>query len=109
VLNEFARASDVCIRIDEKALPIRAEVRGICEILGIDPLYLANEGKLVAVVPASYAQVALEAMRQNEAGKDSTIIAEIFAAPKETVILKTIFGGERIVDMLVGDQLPRIC
>ncbi len=109
VLNEFARASEVCIKIDEKALPIRAEVRGICEILGIDPLYLANEGKLVAVVPASYAQVALEAMRQNEAGKDSTIIAEIFAAPKETVILKTIFGGERIVDMLVGDQLPRIC
>lgn len=109
VLNEFASASGVCIKIDEKAVPIRAEVRGICEILGIDPLYLANEGKLVAVVPASHAQAALEAMRKNEAGKHSVIIAEVFSAPEETVILKTIFGGERIVDMLVGDQLPRIC
>lgn len=109
VLSEFAAASKVCIKIDEKALPVRAEVRGICEILGMDPLYLANEGKLIAIVPANYAQVALAAMRKNEAGKESAIIGEVSQAPEETVILKTIFGGERIVDMLVGDQLPRIC
>lgn len=109
VLSEFAAASKVCIKIDEKALPIRVEVRGICEILGMDPLYLANEGKLVAIVPANQAQAALAAMRKNEAGKESAIIGEVSQAPEETVILKTIFGGERIVDMLVGDQLPRIC
>ena len=109
VLSEFAAASKVCIKIDEKALPIRSEVRGICEILGMDPLYLANEGKLVAIVPANQAQAALAAMRKNEAGRESAIIGEVSQAPEETVILKTIFGGERIVDMLVGDQLPRIC
>lgn len=109
VLSEFAAASKVCIKIDEKALPIRVEVRGICEILGMDPLYLANEGKLVAIVPANQAQAALAAMRKNEAGRESAIIGEVSQAPEETVILKTIFGGERIVDMLVGDQLPRIC
>ncbi len=109
VLSEFAAASRVCIKIDEKAIPIRAEVRGICEILGMDPLYLANEGKVIAIVAASDAQLALEAMRKNEAGKESAIIGVVTEAPEETVILKTIFGGERIVDMLVGDQLPRIC
>lgn len=109
VLSEFAAASKVCIKIDEKKLPVRAEVRGICELLGMDPLYLANEGKLIAIVPANHAQAALAAMRKNEAGKESAIIGEVSQAPEETVILKTIFGGERIVDMLVGDQLPRIC
>jgi len=109
VLNEFAEGSNTCIRLDEKALPIRNEVRGMCEILGLDPLYLANEGKVVAIVPADAAEKTLAAMREHPAGLDSAIIAEVTETPEATVILSTSFGGERIVDMLVGEQLPRIC
>lgn len=109
VLNEFAQTSEVCIRLNEAAIPIRDEVRGICEILGLDPLYLANEGKVLAVVPADKADEVLKIMRQHSAGQDSAIIAEIREAPAGRVILKTKFGGDRIVDMLVGEQLPRIC
>ncbi len=109
VLSEFASASNVCLKIDEKALPVKDAVRGICEILGMDPLYLANEGKLIAVVPARDAAAALAAMRSHAAGRDSAIIGVVTDSPQEAVILKTIFGGERIVDMLIGDQLPRIC
>lgn len=109
VLNEFAQASEVCIRLDEAAIPIRDGVRGICEILGLDPLYLANEGKVVAVVPAEKADEVLQVMREHSAGRDSAIIAEIREAPVGRVVLKTKFGGDRIVDMLVGEQLPRIC
>jgi len=109
VLNEFATASGVCIKIDETALPIRPEVRAMCEILGLDPLYLANEGKLIAIVPRSHADAALEAMRRNSLGIDSAVIGYVCESPKDTVILQTSFGGERMVDMLIGDQLPRIC
>ena len=109
VLNEFAQASRVCIRIDEPAIPIRDEVRGICEILGLDPLYLANEGKVVAVVPAADADAVLAAMRGHPAGLHSAVIAEIREAPAGRVTLGTLFGGDRVVDMLVGEQLPRIC
>lgn len=109
VLNEFAQTSEVCIRLNEAAIPIRDEVRGICEILGLDPLYLANEGKVLAVVPVDKADEVLQIMRQHSAGQDSAIIAEIREAPAGRVILKTKFGGDRIVDMLVGEQLPRIC
>jgi hydrogenase expression/formation protein HypE len=109
VLNEFAQAAAVCMHVDERALPIRAEVKGMCELLGLDPLYLANEGKLVAVVPAERAGVALEAMRRHPAGKDAALIGKVHEAPKATVLLDTVFGGARIVDMLVGEQLPRIC
>jgi len=109
VLNEFAIGSNICIRIDESHLPIRPEVRGLCEILGLDPLYLANEGKLVAVVPGEAANTILETMRAHPAGLDSHCIGHISGSPKGRVILKTGFGGERLVDMLVGDQLPRIC
>ena len=109
VLNEFAASSNVAIRIDEDALPLREEVRGACEILGLDPLYLANEGKLVAIVPGEQANAVLAAMRANPAGTDAAIIGEVCAAPAGTVLLNTGFGGERIVDMLVGEQLPRIC
>lgn len=109
VLNEFAQGSNTCIRLDENAIPIRNEVRGMCEILGLDPLYLANEGKVVAIVPADAAEKTLAAMREHPAGLDSAIIAKVTDTPKTTVILSTIFGGERIVDMLVGEQLPRIC
>jgi len=109
VLNEFAEASGVSIRLDESSIPMRNEVRGICEILGLDPLYLANEGKVVAIVPADEAEAVLQVMREHESGKDSAIIAEVTESPAGRVVLKTQFGGDRIVDMLVGEQLPRIC
>jgi len=109
VLNEFAQESKVGIHMSEKAIPIRDEVRGMCEILGLDPLYLANEGKLLAVVPAEYADLLLETMKTHPAGINSSIIGEITATPAERVILSTKFGGKRIVDMLFSEQLPRIC
>ncbi len=109
VLNEFARASGVCLRVEEAAVPVRDAVRGLCEILGLDPLYLANEGKLLAVVPSSASAAVLAAMQAHPVGRDSRIIGEVVARPTGRVILATVFGGERIVDMLVGEQLPRIC
>ncbi|HEX4386399.1 MAG TPA: hydrogenase expression/formation protein HypE [Myxococcales bacterium] len=109
VLNEMAAASQVAISIDEAATPLRAEVKGFCEILGLDPLYLANEGKLVAIVPAAEAQAALAAMRAHQYGRDAAIIGEVFEGEKGRVTMQTVFGGTRIVDMLVGEQLPRIC
>jgi hydrogenase expression/formation protein HypE len=109
VLNEFASDSRVALRVDEQVLPVREEVRGMCEILGLDPLYLANEGKLVAVVPGDSADALLAAMQAHPAGTDSRIIGEVTATPEATVLMSTLFGGERIVDLLVGEQLPRIC
>ncbi|MEO6565035.1 MAG: AIR synthase-related protein, partial [Casimicrobiaceae bacterium] len=109
VLNEFARSSNVAIRIHEPTLPLREEVKGACEILGLDPLYLANEGKLVAVVPPEHAGTLLAAMRAHPAGRHAAIIGEVTDEPQGVVVLHTGFGGQRIVDMLVGDQLPRIC
>ncbi len=109
VLNEFAQSSDCAIRIDETALPIRPAVRGMCEILGLDPLYLANEGKVITIVPGDHAEAVLAAMRKLPAGEHSGIIGEVMEVPAQRVILSTGFGGERIVDMLVGEQLPRIC
>ncbi len=109
VLNEFATASGVGIQIREAALPIREMVRGACEILGLDPLYLANEGKLVAVIPAPDADRVLAAMRAHPAGAEAAIIGEVTREPTGMVVMQTAFGGERIVDMLVGEQLPRIC
>ena len=109
VLNEFAQAASVGLHIDEAAVPVRDEVRGLCEILGLDPLYMANEGKLVAVVPPRDAEAALAAMRAHPAGRDARRIGEVRDGPRGSVVMATIFGGERIVDMLVGDQLPRIC
>jgi hydrogenase expression/formation protein HypE len=108
VLNEFAERSQVNIVLDESQLPIRQAVRGMCEILGLDPLYLANEGKLVAVVPAAAAEAVLAAMRQLPEGQDACRVGQVIAG-KGHVILQTGFGGERIVDMLPGEQLPRIC
>ena len=109
VLNEFASASKVSMQIKENNLPIRESVRGACEILGLDPLYLANEGKIVAVVPSENANELVEAMREHPMGKDSSIIGRVKESPGGTVMLSTAFGGTRIVDTLVGDQLPRIC
>lgn len=109
VLNEFAQSSQCAMRIDEAALPVREPVRGMCEILGLDPLYLANEGKVITIVAREQADSLLETMRNHPHGKDSAIIGEVIEAPAERVILSTRFGGDRIVDMLVGEQLPRIC
>ncbi|MDN7179851.1 hydrogenase expression/formation protein HypE [Caballeronia sp. SEWSISQ10-4 2] len=109
VLNEFAVSSGVAIRIQENALPIREEVKGACEILGLDPLYLANEGKLVVLVPAHAAARVLAAMHAHPAGTRAAIIGEVVAEPAGIVVLHTVFGGQRIVDMLTGEQLPRIC
>ncbi|BAZ31090.1 hydrogenase expression/formation protein HypE [Cylindrospermum sp. NIES-4074] len=109
VLNEFALTSNVGIRLNDQSLPIREEVKGVCEILGLDPLYLANEGKLVVVVSAENANTVLSAMKSHPAGKDACIIGEVIPSPQGIVLLKTTFGAERILDMLVGDQLPRIC
>ncbi|GAB1538296.1 hydrogenase expression/formation protein HypE [Scytonema sp. NUACC21] len=109
VLNEFALSSQVGIRLDEQALPVREEVKGVCEILGLDPLYLANEGKLVVIVGEENAETVLSAMKSHPAGKDSCLVGEVISSPPGIVLLKTAFGAERIVDMLVGEQLPRIC
>jgi hydrogenase expression/formation protein HypE len=109
VLNEFAMSSEVGIRLYEHSIPVREEVKGVCEILGLDPFYLANEGKLVVVVPRSQAEAVLSAMKSHPAGRDACIIGEAIASPPGVVLLQTAFGAERIVDMLVGDQLPRIC
>ena len=109
VLNEFAISSKVGMRLQERALPLKAEVRGACEMLGLDVLYMANEGKLVAVVPRDSADAVLAAMRTHPAGAEAAIVGEVLAEPAGHVILNTLFGGERVVDMLVGEQLPRIC
>jgi hydrogenase expression/formation protein HypE len=109
VLNELALAADVAIRLDEEALPLRREVVGACEILGIDPLYVANEGKLVAVVAPEDANAALAALRSHPLGREATLAGEVQAQPEGLVLLDTAFGGSRVVDMLVGDPLPRIC
>lgn len=109
VLNELAEASAVGVRIRELDVPIRPEVNGFCEILGLDPLYLANEGKLVAVVPPAEADAALAAWRAHPLGRQAVAIGTVVAARPGRVVMETRFGGERIVDMMVGDQLPRIC
>jgi hydrogenase expression/formation protein HypE len=109
VLNEMAEASGVGIEIDDARIPLRPEVRGFCEILGLDPLYLANEGKLVAVVPAAEAPAALAAMRAHPLGRDAAIIGEVQREEAGRVTMRTLMGGTRVVDMLVGEQLPRIC
>jgi hydrogenase expression/formation protein HypE len=109
VLNEIAQASCVGIAIDERAIPIRAAVRGFCEVLGLDPLYLGNEGKLVAIVPAAEAEAALAALRGHALGRDASVIGAVVAGPPVRVEMTTALGGRRIVDMLVGDPLPRIC
>ena len=109
VLNEFAQTAGVGIRIDEEVLPIQEEVAGLCELLGLDPLYLANEGKLVLVVPRSQAEIVLQTMQNHPLGKESQMIGEVISSPPGIVLLKTAFGTERILDMLSGDQLPRIC
>jgi hydrogenase expression/formation protein HypE len=109
VLNEIALAAEVGIVLEESRVPVRPEVVGAGEILGIDPLYVANEGKLVAFVAAQYADAALSAMRALPAGVDAAIVGEVREEPPGRVLGRTTFGGHRLIDMLVGDPLPRIC
>jgi hydrogenase expression/formation protein HypE len=109
VLNELARDSGCGVALWEDKLPIRDVVNGACEILGIDPLYVANEGKLLTVVSPEVADAALEALRSVEGGEEAQIIGEVREEPARMVIMYTQFGGTRMIDMLVGDPLPRIC
>lgn len=109
VCNELARDTNLGVVLDETLLPIAPAVVGACDLLGIDPLYVANEGKVVAVVAPAEAEAALAAMRSDPLGCDAARIGEIVADPQSIVVLLTSFGGTRIVDMLVGDPLPRIC
>ncbi|HZQ58107.1 MAG TPA: hydrogenase expression/formation protein HypE [Acidimicrobiales bacterium] len=109
VCNELARAANVAVVLDEQAIPVNAAVIGACDLLGIDPLYVANEGKLVAVVPADEARTALSALQAHPLGRAAADVGEVRDDPPGIVVLRTGFGGTRIVDMLVGDPLPRIC
>jgi hydrogenase expression/formation protein HypE len=108
-LNEIAGQSRVGIHIDEARIPIKSDVAALCELLGFDPLYIANEGKLVAFVSPDHADALLAVLREDPLGKDACIIGEVVQEPAGRVILKTRIGGTRIVDMLTGEQLPRIC
>lgn len=109
VLNEIAVAAGVGVLLAESRVPVRPEVVGACEILGIDPLYVANEGKLVAFVAPEAAEPALAAMRCTAAGAEAAVVGEVRAEPPGRVLGKTGFGGHRVIDVLVGDPLPRIC
>jgi hydrogenase expression/formation protein HypE len=109
VLNELALGAELAVVLDEAALPIRPEVNGACEILGLDPLYVANEGKLLTVVSPKSAEAALRTMRRHPLGENAAIIGSVRSDPPGMVLLDTAFGGSRVVDMLAGDPLPRIC
>lgn len=109
VCNELARASGLAVLLDEAALPVSEPVRGACDLLGIDPLYVANEGMFLAVVPPEQADDALQALRAHPLGHQAAVIGELAADPAGLVVMRTLFGGSRVVDMLVGDPLPRIC
>lgn len=108
-LNEIAQQAGVCIALEEERVPVRGEVRGACEILGIDPLHIANEGKLLAIVPPEEAEAALAAMRAHPLGAGADVVGQVLAEPESMVVLRTGVGGSRVLDMLVGDPLPRIC
>ena len=108
-LNELVRANNLSIILDETALPVAPAVSGACELLGIDPLYVANEGKVVMVVAPDESGAALAAMRAHPLGREAVVVGEVTAEPQRIVMVRTAFGGTRIVDLLVGDPLPRIC
>jgi len=108
-LNEIAQQSKVGIRIDEDAIPVREEVLAACEMLGLDPLYIANEGKLIAIMPPSDAKAVLKAMKKHPYGREAAIIGKVTDEKPGRVVMNTRIGSSRIVDMLTGDPLPRIC
>jgi len=107
--NELAEAAGVAMVLDERAIPIREEVRGACEILGLDPLYVANEGKAIAIVAPEVADAVLAAMRAHPLGREAAVVGEVTAGPAGRVTMRSRVGGSRIVDMMSGEQLPRIC
>ena len=109
VLNELARASSVSVEVREAAIPVRPEVAGASELLGIDPMYVANEGVMVAVVEAAAAEDAVAALRSMPGCEAATELAEVRAEPPGMVLVETAFGGRRVMDLLAGDPLPRIC
>lgn len=109
VLCEIAGDSQVCVRVEEERIPVGEAVRSGCELMGYDPLHIANEGKLVAVVPADIADGVLAAMRSHELGREAAVIGEVAEAPAGIVVMATRFGGERVIDLPYGDILPRIC
>jgi hydrogenase expression/formation protein HypE len=108
-LSEIAQTAKVGMLLDETQIPIDEEVKGACEILGLDPLYVANEGKLIAIVAPPDADLTLKALRSNTVGKDAAVIGEVTAEHPGFVMMRTRVGGRRVVDMLSGEQLPRIC
>lgn len=108
-LNEIAGQSRVGIELYEDKLPVDREVRALCEVLGLDPLYLANEGKLLAVVPAAAAEAVLAVVRSHPAGREGAVIGRVVDHPPGRVYVRTVIGGQRIVDQMSGDPLPRIC
>lgn len=108
-LNEIARSSDTGMYIDEKLIPVKEEVKGVCEILGLDPLYIANEGKLLVILPAELSTKALEIMHKHPLGQEAAQIGHVTAEYPGIVRMKTTIGTHRIVDMISGEQLPRIC
>jgi hydrogenase expression/formation protein HypE len=108
-LKEIAVDSGCGIMIDEKSVPVPPGVKGACELLGLDPLYVANEGILIAIVSPDVAETLVKTMRKHPLGKEACIIGEVRESPSGMVLLRTPIGGTRIVDMLSGDQLPRIC
>jgi hydrogenase expression/formation protein HypE len=108
-LNEIAKQSNVGIVLDEETIPIKPAVDSACELLGFDPLYIANEGKLVAIVASEDAESVLQTMKNHKYGQDATIIGRVTAEPAQRVLMKTIIGSHRVVDVLMGEMLPRIC
>jgi hydrogenase expression/formation protein HypE len=108
-LNELARDTNLGIVIAEDRVPLHDTVRGACELLGLDALHIANEGQFLAVIAAEYAEAALETLRRTPGGHEAEIIGEVREQPSCTVLSSTPYGGTRVVDMLVGDPLPRIC
>ncbi|TWU22309.1 Hydrogenase expression/formation protein HypE [Novipirellula galeiformis] len=108
-LNELAAASEVGVALDESAIPLRPEVHSACEMLGLDPMYVANEGKLIVVVPEPDCQSLLQVMKQHPLGRDAAVIGHVVADHPGMVVMRSLIGGQRVVTMLAGEQLPRIC
>ena len=108
-LNELARDCELGITLEEDAVPVRDEVRGACELLGLDPLHIANEGQLVAIVSADASEKALAALRRVAGGESAAVVGRMEASPRRIVVAVAPYGGTRVVDMLVCDALPRIC
>jgi hydrogenase expression/formation protein HypE len=108
-LNEIAKRANVGMVLDERTIPVRESVKGACEVLGLDPLYVANEGKLLAVVVPEMADAVLQQMQQHHLGHDAVIIGEVVETHPGMVLMKTEIGGTRVLDVMFGEQLPRIC